>query len=118
MIAFAIIILIIFLFVKFNYKKCETGGEKLLFILYAIIVTTPIIIYYLDIWNIPSILNLTKNIDSQNWLSFLANYTSSIVSTIIGTTVSIYLVFFQISKNNEDTEKGIRKICDCKIFHC
>lgn len=105
MIAFVIIILIIFLFIKFNYKKCETGGEKLLFILYTITISTPIIIYYLDLWNIPSILKFTKNIDSQNWLAFLANYTSSIVAAVIGAAVSIYLVFLQIRKNNEDTEK-------------
>lgn len=102
---FIIIFVIMFLFIKLNYKKCENNVERILFILYSIIVMTPIIIYYLDLWNIPSNLKLTRNIESQNWLSFLANYTSSIISAIIGATVSIYLVFFQIRKNNEDTEK-------------
>lgn len=107
---FIIIFVIMFLFIKLNYKKCENNVERILFILYSMIVITPIIIYYLDLWNIPSNLKLTRNIESQNWLSFLANYTSSIISTIIGATVSIYLVFFQIRKNTEDTKKEIKKI--------
>lgn len=102
---FIIIGIIFLLFVKLNYKKCETGKEKIVFILYVITCITPVIIYYLDLWNIPSTLKLTNNINTQNWLSFLSNYTSSIVSTIIGVTASIYLALFQIRKNSEDTEK-------------
>ena len=104
-ISFIVLTIIMSVFINLNYKKCETCGEKILFVLYAIICIIPIFIYYLDLWNIPSSLNLVKNINSQNWLAFLANYTSSIVSAIIGATVSIGLVFLQIRKNNEDTEK-------------
>jgi len=100
-IATAILILII----KLYYKKCKTGVEKIVLILYGITYFTPILIYYLDLWNIPSLLNLTNNINTQNWLSFLSSYTSSIVSTILGVTASIYLALYQIRKNNESNEK-------------
>lgn len=104
-ISFIIVFTIIFIFARLNYKKFNEGGEKIIFIFYVIIVSIPIIIYYLDLWNIPSQLNLTKNIDSQNWLGFLFTYVSTIVSSVIGVTASIYIALTQIRKNNEDNEK-------------
>ena len=104
-ISFIIVFTIILIFAKLNYKKCNEGGEKIIFIFYVIIVSIPIIIYYLDLWNIPSQLKLTKNIDSQNWLNFLFTYSSTIVSSVIGVTASIYIAWTQIRKNNEDNEK-------------
>lgn len=104
-ISFIIVFAIILIFAILNYKKCKTGGEQIIFIFYVIIISIPIIIYYLDLWNIPSQLNLMKNIDSQNWLGFLFTYVSTIVSSVIGITASIYIAFIQIRKNNEDNEK-------------
>lgn len=104
-ISFIIVFAIILIFATLNYKKCNNGGEKIIFIFYVIIISIPIILYYLDLWNIPSKLNLMKNIDSQNWLGFLFTYVSTIVSSVIGVTASIYIAFIQIRKNNEDNEK-------------
>lgn len=104
-ISFIVIAVVIFIFVRLNYKKCKTGGEKIILIFYVIIVAIPIILYYLDLLNIPSKLNLMKNIDNQNWLGFLFTYVSTIVSSVIGVTASIYIAFIQIRKNNEDNEK-------------
>lgn len=102
---FITILLLLVLFIKFNYKKCKTNIEKVIFMLYMIICATPIIIYYLDVLNIPSQLNLTKNIDSRNWLNFLFTYISTIVSSIMGVTASIYIAVNQIKKNNEENER-------------
>ncbi len=104
-ISFIIVFAIILIFAILNYKKCKTGGEQIIFIFYVIIISIPIIIYYLDLWNIPSRLNLMKNMDSQNWLGFLFTYVSTIVSSVIGVTASIYIAFIQIRKSNEDNEK-------------
>lgn len=104
-ISFIIVFAIILIFAILNYKKCNNGGEKIIFIFYVIIISIPIILYYLDLWNIPSKLNLMKNIDSQNWLVFLFTYISTIFSSVIGVTASIYIAFVQIRKNNEDNEK-------------
>lgn len=82
-ISFIIVFTIILIFARLNYKKCNEGGEKIIFIFYVIIVSIPVIIYYLDLWNIPSQLNLTKNIDSQNWFNFLFTYSFTIVSSAI-----------------------------------
>lgn len=104
-ISFIIIIVVIFIFAKLNYKECEKEGDKIIFIFYVTIIYIPIILYYLDLWNIPSKLNLMKNIDSQNWLGFLFTYISTIFSSVIGVTASIYIAFVQIRKNSEDNEK-------------
>jgi hypothetical protein len=104
-ISFIIVFSIILIFAILNYKKCNNGGEKIIFTFYVIIISIPIILYYLDLWNIPSKLNLMKNIDTQNWLGFLFTYVSTIVSSVIGVTASIYIAFIQIRKNNEDNEK-------------
>lgn len=116
-ISFIIVFAIILIFAILNYKKCKTGGEQIIFIFYVIIISIPIIIYYLDLWNIPSRLNLMKNMDSQNWLGFLFTYVSTIVSSVIGVTASIYIAFIQIRKSNEDKKKEIKKILGFKICH-
>ena len=102
---FIILLILIFLFVRYSYKKCNGVVEKIVCIILVITYFTPILIYYLDLWNIPSALNLVNNINSQNWLAFLSNYTSSIVSTMIGVTASIFLALYQIKKNNEENIK-------------
>lgn len=104
-ISFIIVFSIILIFAILNFKKCNNYGEKIIFIFYVIIISIPITLYYLDLWNIPSELNLMKNIDSQNWLGFLFTYVSTIVSSVIGVTASIYIALTQIRKNNEDNEK-------------
>lgn len=104
-ILFIIVFTIILIFARLNFKKCNEVWEKVIFIFYVIIVSIPIILYYLDLWNIPSQLNLTKNIDSESWLNFLFTYSSTIVSSAIGVTASVYIALIQIRKNNEDNEK-------------
>lgn len=56
-----------------------------------------IIIYYLDFYNIPTILNLNKSLNTQNWLSFLGSFAAPIITTI----VSSVILYFQLHK--EDT---------------
>lgn len=109
-ILFFIAIGMLFFMIKCFYKKSKTVIDIVLLILYVIIVVTPIIIYYMDALDIPTKLFFTKNINSQNWLGFLANYTSSVVSSIIASIISLSIMFYQIDKNNEDLEKGIKKI--------
>ena len=104
-ISFIIVFTIILIFTILNYKKCNNYGEKIIFIFYIIIISIPITLYYLDLWNIPSRLNLMRNIDSQSWLGFLFTYVSTIVSSVIGVTASIYIALTQIRKNNEDNER-------------
>ena len=116
-ISFIIVFSIILIFAILNFKKCNNYGEKIIFIFYVIIISIPITLYYLDLWNIPSELNLMKNIDSQNWLGFLFTYVSTIVSSVIGVTASIYIALIQIRKIMKIMKKEIKKILEFKICH-
>jgi len=92
-------------FCYFNYKKCEDDLEKSLYILLFCVSSTPIVIYYLDRYNVPTWLGWSINVNSQNWLSFLASYSSGIMSAIISAVVLVIVTILQIKKNNEDTIK-------------
>ena len=92
-------------FCYFNYKKCKDDLEKSLYILLFCVSATPIIIYYLDRYNVPTLLGWNINVNSQNWLNFFATYSSSIVSAIISAYVLIMVTMLQIKKNNEDNLK-------------
>ena len=47
-ILFIIVFTIILIFARLNFKKCNEVWEKVIFIFYVIIVSIPIILYYLD----------------------------------------------------------------------
>lgn len=100
-----LIIIIVLLFLYRLYKKAEDYMERTLFILMVIVCFVPVGIYYLDSFNVPTVMKWTENLDSQNWLSFLANYTSSIISAIIGGVITMIVTIIQIQRNNEDSEK-------------
>lgn len=101
-----IVIMVVFgIFTYKEYKKCNSLLEKILYVCVYFIVLAPIIIYYCDRFNIPSILTLDKNLDTQSWLSFCGNYISSIVSAIIGALALVLMTKYQIRKNDEENEK-------------
>lgn len=62
----------------------------------------PIVIYYLDRYDVPTYLGWSINVDSQNWLAFLANYSAGIISAVISAVVLVIVTILQIKKNNED----------------
>ncbi len=64
-----------------------------------------LIIYYLDRYDIPSKFNLGLNVNTQNWLSFIGNYVTGIISSIIAALVAVWTTLYQIKKNNEENDK-------------
>lgn len=97
-----IIMGMIAVFCYINYKKCKDDLEKSLYILLFFVSVVPIAIYYLDRYDVPTYLGWSINVNSQNWLSFLANYSSGIISAIISAVVLVIVTILQIKKNNED----------------
>ena len=94
-------------FCYINYKRCKDDLEKSLYILLFFVSIIPISLYYLDRYNIPTLLGWSVNVNSQNWLSFLASYSSGVISAIIGAVVLVIVTIVQIKKNNEDSIKRI-----------
>lgn len=89
---------IILLCYYIKYKKCKGNAEKILYITLSFAIMTPMIIYYLDRYNIPTYLGLNINVDSQSWLAFLYNYSAGIISAIISAVVLVNVTILQIKK--------------------
>lgn len=96
-------------FCYINYKKCKDDLEKSLYILLFFVSIVPAVIYYLDKYNVPTHLGWNVNVNTQNWLAFLANYSSSIISAIISAVILVIVTILQIKKNNEDNIKRDRE---------
>ena len=97
-----IILGMIAVFCYINYRRCKDDLEKSLYILLFFVSIVPIVIYYLDRYDVPTYLGWNINVDSQNWLSFLANYSAGIISAVISAVVLVIVTILQIKKNNED----------------
>lgn len=108
MLNFIVAIIIFFISIIFIikiYRKLKTTYEKIIFILMYLIFLSPTIVFYLDLYNIPSMFGYNEKIDTQSWLSFIMNYLGTIISAIIGAVILVYMTMYQINKNNEDNDK-------------
>lgn len=108
MISFIIAIFLISIFILLVYKdikNSETFVEKIVYVIYALIVIVITLIYVLDRYNIPTEFKLASNVDTQNWLEVLGNYCTGIISSIIAALVAVWTTLHQIQKNNEDNDK-------------
>ena len=107
-ILFIITLTIISLTLYFIYKSTEKSNslvERISYIVLAIVDSAILIIYYLDRFNIPTELGWNINVNTQNWLDFIATYTTGIISTGIAALVSVSVTIYQIKKNNEENDK-------------
>lgn len=100
-----IIILIIFIISIYKiireYKKCKTLNDKVLAWIFISILSFPTIIFYIDYFNIPSMLGWTSTMDSNTWLESIIGYVVTIIGAVIGAFVTICSVKMTI----EDQEK-------------
>lgn len=86
-------------------NKTNSLGEKIGEIIIAIVIATFLLVYYLDRCNIPTKFHWNENVDTQNWLSFIGNYLTGIISAIIGSLVAVWAALYQTKKNNEENIK-------------
>lgn len=100
-----IIIILSLYFIYRSVKKSNSLAEKICYIILAIVDATILIIYYLDRFNVPTEFGWNANINTQNWLNFIATYTTGIISAGIAALVSVFVTIYQIKKNNEENDK-------------
>lgn len=84
------------------YKKCESSFERIVYIVLVLMETFIVALYYLDRYNIPTILNWNQNVNTQNWLSILSNFGTSIISEILGGVILFFITIMQINRTLED----------------
>jgi len=104
-ILFVISLLSICLILYLSYRairKANSLTEKISDLVFVIVIAVILVIYYLDRYNIPTILNLGMNINTQNWLSLIGNYITGVISAVIGALVAVCTTIYQIKKNNEE----------------
>ena len=107
-ILFIITLTIISLTLYFIYKSTEKSNslvEKISYIALAIVDSAILIIYYFDRFNVATELGWNTNVNTQNWLNFIATYTTGIISAGIAALVSVFVTIYQIKKNNEENDK-------------
>lgn len=92
------------LFVK-GYKDSKSDFEKVLYTMLSFAIILPLIVYYLDRYNIPSKLGYTENIISSDWVSILTNYSAAIISTLLSAVFLIFITFKQMDETYKDNIK-------------
>lgn len=98
-----------------EYKQIETVDEEVMFWLWLIIIAIPIIIYYLDRYNILSKYGWFNESNSERWFSFVETYLSSLVSAIIGAVVLIIMTTRQWNLEREKNKED-KRIQNAPIF--
>lgn len=106
LVALSIIILNKWCFKQANKEK-ETF-EKVLYIIFIIITDIFLVIYYIDRFNLPSILKISDNINTQNWLIVITSCISSIISASIGGLIAFFVANKEIDVNNKQNEENNR----------
>ena len=100
----AILAFSIKLFVK-GYKDSKSNFEKILYTMLSFAIIFPLIVYYLDRYNIPSKFGYTENIISSDWVSILTNYSAAIISTLLSAVFLIFITFKQMDETYKDNIK-------------
>lgn len=101
------VIILIFsvrLFIK-GYKDSKSDFEKILYIILSLAMMFPLLIYYLDRYNIPSKFGYTKNIISSDWVGILTNYSATLISTLLSAVFLIFVTFKQMDETYKDNIK-------------
>lgn len=107
-------VLIIILFVR-QYKSIKSPTEKILYYVFYTVMLIPVIIYYLDKYDLPSKFGLLKNNDSERWFVFIEVYLSSIIGSFISGIVLVLITFKQI-RIQLDNSNDDKRIQNAPIF--
>lgn len=97
------------------YKESKSFVERILYILFLIVYFIPIIIYYLDRYDIPTKFGYTNGIETNRWFEFVSSYIVGIVGAIISGVILVLITLkqirIQIENNNDD-----KRIQNAPIF--
>ena len=97
------------------YKKSNGLVERVLYIVFLIVYFIPILVYYLDKYDIPTKIGYFNSMDTNRWFDFVSSYLISIVASIISGAILVLLTIrqikIQIDNNNDD-----KRIQNAPIF--
>lgn len=84
---------------KFKAEKSKEIVEKVIDIVLIVICIIFLIIYYVDRFNLPTLLGMDKNVDTQNWLTIITTSIASIISSAIGGLIAFGIAQKEIEEN-------------------
>lgn len=96
------------IYVYKSIKKSNSLSEKIMSLIILIVVVAIEVMYCLDRFNIPTKLNWGVNVNTQNWLAFLGEYITGIVSAMIGALIAFWTTMRQIKDNNQVNNENLR----------
>ena len=91
-----------------EYKLTKTLDEKILFWIAIIVAFVPLILFYLDTYNVASRLNWVNANNINRWFNFIATYVSSIVGATIGAITLFLMTTKQINLQRESNKEDKR----------
>lgn len=92
-----------------NYiDKSRDNIQKIVGIIVIIISNIFLLIYYVDRFNLPTILKISTNVDTQNWLIIITSCIASIISAAIGGLIAFRVARDQIEENNKQNSENLR----------
>lgn len=91
-----------------SVKKSKDNIEKIVGVITIIISNIFIIIYYIDRFNLPTILKMNTNVDTQNWLIIITTCIASIISATIGGLIAFGIARNQMKENNKQNSENLR----------
>lgn len=114
------IILILFCLILFILSICYYAKKKDTFeevsgILVSFVFVIIYIIYFTDMYNIPTKLGWLRNMSSDRWFNYINNYSSSIVGAVIGGIIVVFVTRKQIDEQNKNY-KDDKRIQNAPIF--
>lgn len=91
-----------------SIKKTTDNIEKVVGIITIVIINIFLVIYYADRFNVPTTLDMDKNVDTQNWLIIVTTCISSIISATIGGLIAFGIAREEIKENNNQNSENLR----------
>lgn len=84
-----------------EYKEIKKLNGKVVFWLIFAVIVIPVVLYYLDKYDIASKFKLVSSNNSDRWFTFLSSYLSTIVSAIIGAIALVIMTLYQLEDQRE-----------------
>ena len=84
-----------------EYKEIKKLNGKVVFWLIFAVIVIPVVLYYLDRYDIASKFKLVSSNNSDRWFTFLSSYLSTIVSAIIGAIALVIMTLYQLEDQRE-----------------
>ena len=87
--------ILVFIYIR-NLKNTKSVSERVVKILLLFVLTVPFVVFLLDKYNIPTKCGYTNHVDSDRWFSFVSQYVSGIIGTILSGCILFLITRKQI----------------------